>query len=109
MKRVGLHQLAEERSRAIHALIASRLPAQRALLARAKERVASWRAKGAVAAPYVARWEALLDGPVEALVGILTEKSELANELRQVSPFAGAVDPCTRWRVWEEVRRELGR
>ena len=109
MEPVSLHRVAEERSRALHALIAERLVREPELLERARARVAGWGSTGSVAAPYVERWAALLSGPLESLLALLADPSEGACELRQVSPFAGAIDPRTRWRVWERVRRELGR
>jgi hypothetical protein len=35
------------------------------------------------------------------------DESEEARALRQVTPFAGAIDPRTRWRIWREVRAAL--
>lgn len=34
---------------------------------------------------------------------------EEARELRQSSPFAGALSPRERWRIWREVRARLDR
>jgi hypothetical protein len=106
---VSLHRVAEERSRALHALIADRLAAEPALLDRARARVEAWRVSGTVARPYVERWAAILAGPIDAIAELLRDPGEEARELRQASPFAGAVDPRTRWEVWRRVRAELGR
>jgi len=106
---VSLHRLAEERSLALHTLIGERLATEPALLEHARARVAAWRVHGSVAPPYLEQWSTLLAGPVDAIRVLLADPSERARELRQVSPFAGAVDPRTRWRVWKRVRRELGR
>lgn len=106
---VSLHRLAEERSRVLHALIAVRLMTEPTLVERARARVDGWRRTGLVATPYVEGWSALLGAPLDVLAAFLTDSSERARELRQVSPFAGAVDPRTRWSVWKRVRRELGR
>ena len=33
--------------------------------------------------------------------------SELAEELRRSSPFAGVLDPRERWRIWRETRKKF--
>jgi hypothetical protein len=40
-------------------------------------------------------------------VAFLVERSELADELRQSSPFAGALRPQERWRIWRETRERF--
>ena len=50
-------------------------------------------------------WERLLDGPVEELVGSMTDRSLRGRELRQNTPFSGALDPVERTRVLENWRR----
>ena len=35
------------------------------------------------------------------------ERSELATELRQSSPFAGALRPQERWKIWRETRERF--
>jgi hypothetical protein len=37
----------------------------------------------------------------------LVDPSERGRALRQCTPFAGALDPRTRWRLWAQVREEL--
>ncbi|PWJ56487.1 DNA binding domain-containing protein, excisionase family [Quadrisphaera granulorum] len=51
------------------------------------------------AARWLAEWEHLLDGPLEAVLHTLTSTSPRARELRQNSPFAGVLDERTRERV----------
>jgi hypothetical protein len=70
------HRLAEERSVAYHRVIAERLQRQPEILA----------------------------GDISSIVSFLTERSELADELRQSSPFAGALEPRERWKIWRETR-----
>jgi hypothetical protein len=97
------HRLAEERSLAYHAWIAARLVEEPAIRAAARERVRAWIADGSVSPYYATEWARLLDLAPEALAAALVDGSEHARALRQVSPFAGALDPRTRWRLWRET------
>jgi hypothetical protein len=97
------HALAEERSLALHHLVAERLPADPALLERARTRVARWLVDGAVARPAAEAWRVVLEGPIEQVIATLTDTAERARRLRRSSPFAGAIDPRTRWEVWRRV------
>jgi len=103
--------LVVERSIALHAAVAERIRLDPALLERARGRVRAWLAEGSVASPYARAWEAILERPLEEVLHQLVERSEEAHDLRQVSPFAGFIDPRTRWRilkaVGERVRREV--
>lgn len=56
---------------------------------------------------YADGWHELLTGPVERLLN-LTDPGERARALRQCSPFAGIVDPRTRWQIWRDVRAAAG-
>ncbi len=48
---------------------------------------------------WIAEWGQLLDGPVDVLIGALTDRSSHGCELRQNSPFAGALTADERDRV----------
>jgi hypothetical protein len=104
---MDLHRLAEERSVAYHRVVAERLPNQPALLDRARRRVQDWLASGPAAPASAARWAALLAGDMSSIAAFLVERSEQADELRQSSPFAGALDPRERWRIWRATRDRL--
>jgi hypothetical protein len=104
-----LHQLAEERSLAWHRWVAAELDRRPAILTRARERVKRWRDSGEVATPYVDAWDEILSGSRDEIAARLVEDSERARALRQVTPFAGAIDPRTRWRIWREVRERFER
>jgi hypothetical protein len=99
-----LHRLAEERSLAIHRHIASLLDESAPALEAAKKRVRSWLEGDRVARPYAEAWLGLLERPIAELKSALTDPSEAGRALRQASPFAGSVDPQTRWRIWRETR-----
>lgn len=96
------HRTAERRSLAYHRAIAARLH-QPDVLDRARERVRRWQTSHEVSAYYASAWSALLDKPLPELAGVLGDESEHMTALRQVSPFAGVLDPRTRWEIWRSV------
>jgi hypothetical protein len=98
------HRLAEERSIAYHALVAERLRVDAAILTGARERVEGWAQDGSVHPRWVDDWRKTLELSLDDLTRVLVERSERANALRQVTPFAGVIDARTRWRLWREVR-----
>lgn len=104
---VDPHRLAEQRSLAIHGHIARRLAREPGLLEAARRRVAGWLEDRSVHPAYAGAWARALAGPLEDLVRLLTDPGEEARALRQCSPFAGAVEPRERWRIWREVRHEV--
>jgi hypothetical protein len=100
------HRLAELRSLAYHRVIADRLRSDPGVLLTARARVRGWMAQEAW--PHYARkWEALLSGPLEDLCALLVDDDEEARSLRQSTPFAGALKPRERWRIWDEERRRV--
>ena len=98
------HALAERRSIAYHDAIAMRLGDDPQLLARARERVREWLEHGAAPEFYARAWATLLDQPLAELQRSLREPGERMTALRQVSPFAGALAPRERWRLWRAAR-----
>jgi hypothetical protein len=56
---------------------------------------------------YARKWAEILAGDISSIAAFLTERSELAIELRQSTPFAGAITPEERWRIWHEVRDQF--
>jgi hypothetical protein len=100
------HRLAEERSVAYHRVIAERLRDRGEILDKARQRVATWLG-GAEDAPFYARkWAEVLSGDASSIAAFLVERSELADELRQSTPFAGALESEERWRIWRETRQQ---
>jgi hypothetical protein len=102
------HRLAEERSLAFHRLIAEILERDPVQLDRARGRVRQWQQERSVHAYYVEAWARLLAGPFDELRRMLLADTEEAKALRQMTPFAGVVDPRTRWKIWRETRERLG-
>jgi hypothetical protein len=98
------HRLAEERSVAYHRVVAEKLRRDPRVLERARQRVADW-LRSPVGPPRYARsWREVLERDVESVAAFLVERSDRADELRQSSPFAGALDASKRWRIWRETR-----
>ena len=101
------HRLAEERSIAYHRVIAERLCHRPEVLEMARRRVQGWLAAGEGAPFYAGKWAEILAGEPAAIAAFLVERSELAEELRQSSPFAGALEPRERWQIWRETRERF--
>jgi hypothetical protein len=98
------HRLAEERSVAYHRVIAERLQDRPEILARARRRIQALLSSAAEPPFYARKWAEILTGDLSSIRAFLTERSELADELRQSTPFAGALDPRERWKIWRETR-----
>lgn len=101
---MDLHRLAEERSIAYHGAIAERLERQPEILERARQRVQTWLASSSSPPFYARKWAEILAGDASSIAAFLVNRSELAFELRQSSPFAGALQPSERWKIWRETR-----
>ncbi|HEV8577825.1 MAG TPA: hypothetical protein VGX68_01985 [Thermoanaerobaculia bacterium] len=101
---MDLHRLAEERSVAYHRVIAGRLEEQPAILESARRRVATWLKERSEAPFYAQKWAEVLAKDVPSIAAFLVERSELADALRQSTPFAGALKPQERWKIWRETR-----
>jgi hypothetical protein len=104
---MDLHQLGQERSIAYHQAIADRLRQQPEVLEMARERVKGWLASSANPQFHARKWAEILAGDVSSIAAFLVERSELAYELRQSTPFAGALKPQERWKIWRETRERF--
>lgn len=105
---MDLHRLNEERSIEYHRLIAERLLRDPEILAMARRRVAEWLAAAETAPFYARKWAEILAADAASVAAFLVARSELAIELRQSTPFAGAITPQERWRIWRETRERFG-
>jgi len=94
----ALRDLAERRSCALHRAVAELLPHRPDLLARARQRVDTW-LEDAGSHPYATAWKELLSLELLDLCEALGSSGEPMVTLRQASPFAGALDSRTRWRI----------
>lgn len=100
------HRLAEERSVAYHRAIAERLRREPEILEKARQRAQGWLASADETPFYARKWAEVLASDTPAIAAFLVERSELADELRQSSPFAGALRPVERWKIWRETRQK---
>jgi hypothetical protein len=99
------HRTAELRSIELHRLVAEHLRSEPELLERARNRVAGWVEDGYPVSTSVAnRWRTLLGRPLSELVAALVEDSEEMRDLRQSSPFAGALSQDERVQVIRSIR-----
>lgn len=97
------HRTAELRSIEFHRLVAERLDEE--LLEKTRVRVEAWLIDdGPVAGPYARRWRELLQQPSARIAERLVADTEEMRDLRQNTPFAGAVSPTERWKILREVR-----
>jgi hypothetical protein len=104
---VDAHRLAEERSIAYHRAIAERLDGEKDILEHARRRVQSWLDSSGEAPFYARKGAEILAGETDLIAAFLVKRSELADELRQSSPFAGALRPQERWEIWNRTRERL--
>ncbi len=73
----------------------------------ARERVRSWMETSGHVPFYAREWAEILGRDITSIEAFLVERSEIADELRQSTPFAGALPPRERWRIWRETRERL--
>ena len=91
------HRLIDERSLALAQAIAARLRRDPGLVGLARANLERWnktcspRAKSTLQ-----EWRAVLDGPMEGVIALLTGEDERAVRLRQSNPFAGALPQSVR-------------
>ncbi len=89
----------EQRSLALHRAVAEKLRQQPERLEEARQRVDGWLRDGSVGERYALAWRDALATPVPDLLALLCDPGEHASELRQVSPFAGILEPRERWEI----------
>jgi hypothetical protein len=95
------HSRLDERSLAMHQLIAAKVRADPAMLDKARENVRRWQASDGSPTPALAEWAQILDGPTNKIAQFLVERSERATRLRQSSPFAGILTEAERRTIYE--------
>ncbi len=97
------HHLAERRSLALHGLIAEQIRRDPRLVVTAQERVRTWLRQGSIGAKWAEAWLKVLARPADEIADYLVDEGQAARDLRQSTPFAGVIDPRTRW----DVRRRV--
>jgi hypothetical protein len=100
-----LHREAEERSLELHRAVAGRLVDQPQLLEEARTRVDRWLRDGSVAPAWAEVWREILSRPPDVVAALLRDTGQRARDLRQCSPFAGALRPLERWQILRGLRK----
>ncbi len=95
------HGRLDERSLALHQLVAEKVQADPALLDKARGNIRRWQEANGSLSPPQAEWEQILSGPVDEITAFLVERSERATRLRQSSPFAGILTEDERRAIFD--------
>jgi hypothetical protein len=95
------HNRVDERSLAMHRLVAEKVRGDPALLEKARENLRRWQKTESSPSRTLAEWEHILSGPASQVAQFLEERSERAIRLRQSSPFAGILTEAERQTVYE--------
>jgi hypothetical protein len=95
------HRRLDERSLALHQLIAEKVLADPAVLDKARDNLRRWQQQDGSPKLALAEWEQILSGPTDQIAQFLTEPSERAVRLRQSSPFAGILSEVERTAIYE--------
>ena len=109
MPRLNRHADVEERSIALHRAIAAKLRDDASLVVHARERLHAWLEEGLIHPHYADAWLELLDQPLETVANEIVSGSQRMRDLRQCTPFTDVLDPRERWRILEEVNRQMER
>ena len=96
------HDRSLARALAYHRAVARKLT--RPMADEALHRVWEWQSQGRIAERYAHRWEQLLRSPLPAIRTAISAPGSEADDLRQSSPFAGALSEPERRRILAEVR-----
>ena len=101
------HRLLDQRSLALHNLVAEKIRQNPVLLEKAKQTLANWRTSVCPATqPYLDEWEQILNADLETCLAAITEDSEHANALRQSSPFCGILSHQERFEFLRQWRHD---
>jgi hypothetical protein len=95
------HGRLEERSLALHRLVAEKLRADPILLEKARENLHRWQSTGGIQSGALAEWSRIIECPADEVAGFLVETSERAMRLRQSSPFCGILSDDERRAIHE--------
>lgn len=95
------HTRLDERSLALHRLVAEKIVHDPALLDLARENVRRWQAASGSPSLALAEWEHILTRTAEEIAVLLVDPSENATRLRQSSPFAGILTEAERLAIYE--------
>jgi hypothetical protein len=96
------HDRAALRSLAYHRAVARRL--RRSTIDQARRQIWRWRNEGRIDARYADEWDEILRRPVSEVRQAIGENTREMADLRQSSPFAGALSEAERNKILEEIR-----
>jgi DNA-binding transcriptional MerR regulator len=96
-RRRRTHKKPELLSLVYHRTVAHRL--DEPLVREARKRLSRWRKSDAIHPQWADEWDRVLEMPVAKIAKLISSNSEHARELRQSSPFAGALTEQERRRV----------
>jgi hypothetical protein len=99
------HRAAELQALAYHRLIAERM--DDALAEEARRKLQNWRASGRIHPRWADEWERVLALPLSQLQRAISADTARARELRQTSPFAGALPEHERRRLLRAVEQRV--
>jgi hypothetical protein len=86
------HQVIDERSLAFGQAIATKLLEKPELVDRARTTLRRWMTTCSPRAlPALLEWQIALDGPLDGVVALLTNRDDRSRRLRQSNPFAGVL------------------
>jgi hypothetical protein len=95
----------QARSLALHAAVGSELTAHpEPVLAAARTNLARMRVANPRAVALLDEWDRILALPTRRIVSQLLDPSEHGRDLRQLTPFAGVLDPRHRAAVYRSFR-----
>ncbi len=95
------HERLDQRSLALHRLVAEKVLADPALLDKARGTVRRWQEGQGSKSLALAEWELILAGTPDQVTRFLVEGSERATRLRQSSPFTGILTEPERLAIYE--------
>ncbi len=97
------HLVLDQRSLALHRLIADKLQREPQLFDKVRATLAHWqRTVSANTQPYVLQWCKLAEQGMDACIAVATQESEQAAALRQASPFGGILTHAERFAFFRE-------
>ena len=101
------HQDIDQRSLALHRMVAERVMDDPALFEKVRATLMRWRETVCSASqPYLEEWERLMNQGVEACLSVAVEDSQRAATLRQSSPFSGVLTNRERFSFLKQWRSD---
>ncbi len=95
------HRRPQARGLAYHEAVAERL--RKPMIDEARHVLFRWREQGRIDRRYADRWERVLERSLPEIRCAIVEETQEADDMRQNSPFAGALSEPERMRIWREV------